>query len=615
MKYKIIIALIAIVSVSISCKKVLDTKPTNFVSPENYYQTPEDLQNALNGVYDILGTKTLYGQDMLYAFNAQSDEAAFNYWNSSGNVAYAYYEYTSSTTEVGNLWGSLYQGIYRANSLIANIDKPKMNEKKRNLIKGQALFLRGYYYFLLCSNFGGVPLITEPTMSVTNVSIAKTPLNLVYKQVLEDMTKAEELLQSQTVTQQAFSGKISKTAVQGVLARVCLQMAGEPLNDVSKYQDAKNWAYKVITSGEHALNPSYSDIFVKLARDEYDVKESIWEVEFYGNGTGGSSETTSAQGVFIGVLCNDLSVGYAPARVNVTKNHFNSYQVIDPASVAVIRPTLDLRRDWNCANYNWSATPTAKYTAVTNPWLMNIGKWRREYEIFTPKGKTESPINTTLLRYADVLLMYAEAANQVNGGPTDSANNAVNLVRRRAYGKQLNGNVLKTVTISNGGSGYTVAPVVTVTGGSASEVATATATIVSGKVTAINIVTRGKFYQTAPTVTIAPPPSGVTATATTTISSMTDADLPTGLNKSDFLDFIVDERARELCFEGYRRMDLIRWGRFVDVMQSYHNYAKNNGASANAYRASGNITARNVFMPIPSTDLILNRLLTQNPGW
>ncbi len=234
MKYKIIIALIAIISISVSCTKVLDTKPTDFVSPKNYYNTPEDLQNALNGVYDILGSKPLYAQDMLYAFNAQTDEAAFNYWNSSGNVAYAYYEYTSSSNEIGNFWGTIYQGIYRANSLLANIDKPKLSKEKRNLIKGQALFLRGYYYFLLVSNFGDVPLILEPTKSVTNVSIARTPLKQVYQQVLADMTEAETLLQTQTSTSLKFAGKVSKSAVQGVLARVCLTMAGEPLKDVSK---------------------------------------------------------------------------------------------------------------------------------------------------------------------------------------------------------------------------------------------------------------------------------------------------------------------------------------------------------------------------------------------
>jgi len=616
MKNLNLLIIIALVLVSTSCKKVLETKPSDFLSPENYYKTAEELQFGLNGVYDVLGTKPLYKTDMLYAWNSQTDEETFNLWLSSGGLAYSFYEYTASSPEISAFWGALYSGVSRANTLLASIDKPDMSEEKRNIIKGEALFLRGYYYFLLASNFGDVPLITTPTASVTDVSIARTPLKDVYAQILKDMTEAESLLQTQTSTKLGHSGKVSKSTVQGILARVCLQMAGAPLLDIAKYKDAKAWAYKVIASQEHALNPDYSDVFIKLAKDQYDVKESIWEVEFWGNGTEITDETNQSTGNFIGIYCLDESKGYSSARVNVTKNLFNSYEVIDPSSTATIRPTLDLRRDWNCANYTWGTATTAKHTPVTNPWLMNVGKWRREYETVTPKTKTNG-MNVTLLRYSDVLLMYAEAANELNGGPTDSAYNAVNMVRQRAYGKTLNGNVVKTITLISGGAGFTAArpPVVTIAGGGATEQATATAVFsaTTGRVTAVNVVTRGRFYQSAPTITIT---GGTTnATATVITSSLNDADLQPALNKSDFFDFIVNERSRELCFEGQRRMDLIRWGLFVTKMQEYNNYARNNGASSTAYRASGNITERNKFMPIPSNDLTLNRLLTQNPGW
>src|SRR5690606_17664528 len=78
-------------------------------------------------------------------------------------------------------------------------------------------------------------------------------------------------------------GRVSKSAVRGVLARVCLHMAGEPVKDISKYQDARKWAKKVIDDSDagHELNPDYSDVFIKYARDEYDIRESIWEVEFW----------------------------------------------------------------------------------------------------------------------------------------------------------------------------------------------------------------------------------------------------------------------------------------------------------------------------------------------
>src|SRR5690606_3120886 len=112
------------------------------------------------------------------------------------------------------------------------------------------------------------------------------------------------------------------------------------------------------------------------------------------------------------------------------------------------------------------------------------------------------------------------------------------------------------------GLAYTTAPIVTIEGGGAATAATATAVITSGRLTAINITSRGKFYQSAPVVKLnGVAVSGVTAS----ISSMTDADL-SGLSKDDFFTAIVDERARELCFEGLRRMDLIRWNLFVERM-------------------------------------------------
>src|SRR5690606_40095983 len=89
-----------------------------------------------------------------------------------------------------------------------------------------------------------------------------------------------------TAREVGFGGRVNKSAVAGILARVYLYWAGEPIKDVSKYQNAKDWAYAVISSAEHELNPSFDDVFRRLAADEYDIKESIWEVEFFGNRTG-----------------------------------------------------------------------------------------------------------------------------------------------------------------------------------------------------------------------------------------------------------------------------------------------------------------------------------------
>jgi hypothetical protein len=406
---------------AISCNKFLDTKPTDVLTTESYYTTEEELNRGLLGVYDVLGRPEVYGDYMTWPINSSTDES-FQVGNPP--VGLRVYVYDPGNAQVASFWRALWQGIVRANILLANIDRPVMDETRRDHVQGEALFLRGYFYFLLAINFGDVPLITEPSLSVENVHIARTPLKDIYAQVLEDMTAAEELLQTQTVTALGFSGRVTHTAVLGILARVNLTMAGYPLHDAARYQDALNWAQKVVQSGEHALNPDYKQIFINYAQDRYDVKESIWEIEFAGNGTG-VFEETGRIGNNIGVKCADLDIGYCYGSVNVTNKLYNMYEA------------ADLRRDWNCAPYNYTG-PNNAWRKNTNLWDLNIGKWRREYELLTPKNKNYTPQNFAVLRYADVLLMLAEAENEVNG-PTQQAIDAVNQVRRRGYGKLLPG--------------------------------------------------------------------------------------------------------------------------------------------------------------------------------
>ncbi|RZA01364.1 MAG: hypothetical protein EOP11_17475, partial [Proteobacteria bacterium] len=100
-----------------------------------------------------------------------------------------------------------------------------------------------------------------------------------------DMEAAEQLVPD--ITTVGYSGGVSKSAVRGMLARVNLHMAGEPLNDKTRYAEASKWAKKVMDDAlaGHELNPSYAQVFINVAQDKYDIKESIWEVEFTGNRT------------------------------------------------------------------------------------------------------------------------------------------------------------------------------------------------------------------------------------------------------------------------------------------------------------------------------------------
>lgn len=410
-----------------SCSKLLDKKPSDFISPEAYYSSEQELQTALMGVYDALGNINVFGNNYLYMFNTNSDE-------SYGRVTELVpsYQYDASEAKVNLFWQGLYMGIERANFLLANIDR--VQSEGQPVIKGEALFLRAYYYFLLVSNYGAVPMKLEPTISVSAVNLPRTPIKTVYGQIIKDMTTADSLLKNRSATSIGFGGRLSRTAVQGTLARVCMYMAGFPLNDKSQYAEARKWAKKVIDSKEHSLNPDYQQIFINYAQDKYDVKESIWELEFWGNNTEGLNEGNTYTGRFCGVLCSDVVKGFSAGYIYATRKLYDLYEINPASTTTPNKASFDLRRDWNCANYTWGSGSTAVYTAVTDRWKMCAGKWRREYETYLPKDKNYTPQNFPMLRYSDVLLLFAEADNEVSNGPTTEAYDAINAVRRRAYG-------------------------------------------------------------------------------------------------------------------------------------------------------------------------------------
>lgn len=588
----------------ISCKKVLDTEPLDFLSPVNSFNTEEDLNRALTSVYDILGDGSMYSDYLYYQYDI-ADEGFYSL--NTLLTGPQLYNYFASDANITSTWQTLYNGISRANLLLENIDKVQMDETKKANIRGEALFLRSYYYFLLVQHWGDVPLILKTVKTPAEAQVAQTPAKEVYEQIIKDMTEAEGLVLP--IKTLGFNGRISKSAVRGILARVCLYMAGYPVNDKTKYTAARDWAKKVMDDGSHALNDSYSQIFINLAQDKYDIKESIWEVEFWGNNTDAFVET-GRLGSRNGIRCTDVDSGYSPGRINAFANFFYKYEV------------NDRRRDWNIAPFSFGTVSGKTARVAWTPaqiWNRNCGKYRRYYETLTPRNTNFTPQNFPILRYSDVLLMFAEAENEINNGPTQAAIDAVNLVRRRGYGKTLYGEGVKTITLNTQGTGYTSTTTVTISGGGGSG-ATAVPTITSGKVTAITITDIGQKYTSAPTVTITG--AGTGATATATISSPNDADLkPADIaTKDSFLGFLQNERSRELCFEALRKMDLVRWNIFVPAMKTLSDDITANAPAAFKYAAMTGVNAsafekKYLLFPIPTYELSLNPLLIQNPEW
>ncbi|RZK39304.1 MAG: RagB/SusD family nutrient uptake outer membrane protein [Pedobacter sp.] len=617
---------------STSCKKQLDTLPTDFVTSVNYYKTEDQLDKGLTGIYSILGNGAMYQDALLHNMSYSNDEGVFVY-TQAALIAPSNFSYTANEATITNLWNTLYRGINYANILLEALDAPDLvnvKESSKENIKAQALFLRAYYYFMLVERWGGVPMPLKATKSANEINLAKTSTREVYEKVIADMTAAEAVLPKASTLGANSSGRLSKNTAQGILARVCLSMTGFPLNDQSKYADVISWCNKVMSGGENSLNPNYADLFAKQARDEYYVQENMWEVEFYGNLTDNFRE----QG-YVGVrnglsaLTGDEYPGFGYNFLGATINLFYTYQ-IDPITFL----SKDLRRERNIAPYLWvggsaaSLVMTKRYFPIRttqNLYQRWAGKWRREEEIKLPRFKNGNGTNFPLLRYSDVLLMFAEAENHVNG-PTGLAYEAINKVRERAYGQGNRVSAIAFNAVNDGGSGYTAAPDVVI--GKSGDVngvntAEAYATIANGRVTGIVLVNMGGFYtSTPPTVTITSSNgvgSGATATAVLSAIDPSEARLTPGLTKDEFFKEIVDERTRELAFEALRSQDLRRWGLLISSVREMANVY---GPAApccsvqSAYLTAGqNINNKHLYYPIPPSEIATNSLIVQNPGW
>lgn len=491
------------------CKKFLDTKPKDFLTPAAYYNTEEQLNNGLTAVYDILAASELYSNNFTSRMGTEADLGFYARSTFNGPQVYTH---TSSDNLVNGTWQKLYTGISRANIVLANIDKPKMSDSARNRIRGEALFLRAYYYFMLVSNWGDVPVVLDPISSATGNDIARTPAKEVYEMIVRDMKEAEGLVN--TITAAGFSGRVTQSAIRGVLARVYLYWAGYPVKDETKYADAREWALKVMESGLHELDTSYSQIFINYAQDKYNIKESIWEVEFWGNRLGNAYTETGWIGYTVGIATTDTEIGFSYGFINATARLYRLYE------------EGDVRRDWCIAPFKYSGKNKVMH-AANQLYHRNAGKWRREYETLNPKAPSTTPQNFPILRYSDVLLMFAEAENQLHG-PTPEAYAAINEVRKRA----------RVAEFENLGG------------------------------------------------------------------------------KPEFFAALEEERSRELCFEALRKPDLIRWGKFLETMENEGNeIASEAGTYAYATIAFLNVSAKHLLFPVPAREMMLNRKLTQNPGW
>ncbi len=422
-------ALIACLSavLILSCdKSFLDVKVQGM---ESTTTNPNLAQDLVTGVYssllqgDPFGNGDLHGLAFYSATSIMSDDAdKGSYAADQATTAGQMDEFTITPTNqfCNTLWSGHYNGIGAANQALAALATASITASTKNELKAEVLFLRGYFYFNLVRLFGAVPLVLSVPKDAHDANTnpvyqTRAPLSLVYDSIVKDLQYA---INNLPIKSQASVGHATKGAAQAMLAKVYLYQ--------NQWNQVLTLTNEIIASGQYQLVQDYSSQFKQAGNNS---SESIFEIETgkFNNSNFGINNCTVSQGPRVGGKggWNDLGWGFN----NPTLSLINSYEPGDGRRAATIifidnsgthkgtvlwdgfrLPSSDSVQN---LYYNYKA-----YTSSTNP----------SKETYANPGDKDRPKNIIVLRYADVLLMNAEAALQTGG----DAATPLNLVRQRA---------------------------------------------------------------------------------------------------------------------------------------------------------------------------------------
>lgn len=243
------LGLIAGTALLAGCDDPLEVDPTFQVPSEEALDTPDEIAGAVRGIYDALQTDGGYDRNMIVFPDMYADNLfVTGTFDTDAQVSDLAVQPTNSAVE--GIWSTAYDGINRANNVLAALPEVEgMDEGDAEQYQGEALFLRALNYHNLARWFGGVPLVTTPTLGVTDdVFVAKSTEAQVYARIIEDLQAAVPLLPSSSGEYRATEG-----AARALLARVYL--------DQGNYADARDQATEVIESGEYGLVAPYRNLW------------------------------------------------------------------------------------------------------------------------------------------------------------------------------------------------------------------------------------------------------------------------------------------------------------------------------------------------------------------
>lgn len=401
------------------CKDEFESESPSTLSQTEVFDAASLALQALNGVYVRLTSGNLYGKKLSYYLSLNSDTECISGDTDNGRRAIARYVATPYNTELKSVWESLYIAIREANNFIEGVNNSKIayssNEDKSLVLgyKGEALTIRALLYFELVRSWGDVPFIVD---SKSDYSI-NTNRKEILDYILRDLIEAIDMLPESSST----PSRVSKDAARSLGARIALYRAGCHMTDDHKsapsdkmaFVDmARVWCKEVIDGGKYSLEADYEQIFRKIMSYK-NSDEIIFEIPM-------SKGNSGELGYFVGKKHADGSpYGSSECGVLVPASHFHKYN------------HFDVRRDVSLSLTQYEGSGKEK---VVSPNNISIGKFRREWLVPVITGKQKySGVDLPIIRYADILLMYAECMTELTQNITVEAKDALKEVRSRAF--------------------------------------------------------------------------------------------------------------------------------------------------------------------------------------
>ena len=490
-----------LVTVFVACSNLLEEVPLSQASPENSFQTEANAQAAIVGVYSSLQLPGVYGKSQ-GLLSTDENNAGAKVPVGGVNL----YAFTADNIEVVlPMWKDHYVGINRASLAISNIPNIDMDITERNSLVAEAKFIKSLLYFNLIRYYGDVPYKSTETASLNNLNIPRTPVAVIYENIIKDLEYGVENLK---VKASGLAGHATQDAAKTLLASVYLTRGSMAKRDatgdfgLADFVLAAKYAKEVMDSNRYSLCNYFPDAFTVQNKNNNEI---IFDVQFKSPGLGVGNTIAINMGLpsdATGVT--NLLAGGSQGSIRANPYHQYYYEAAD-----------SVRLQWTDARIKIVAA-TGKFTRLSavDKEPVAAAKFRR-YPVhdseFSLKAQGDYDVNWPVFRYAEVLLIYAEALNEANG-PTQAAIDALNQLRSRAR------------NVNIGGVHRDVLP-------------------------------RSLMLQKS-----------------TGLADLTPANLtlkyPLALTPKDALrEYIFDERSRELSQEGKRWFDLVRWGTLKSTLR------------------------------------------------